>query len=63
MAVRAVAGLWSWLLSMVGTVTTAFRSWAFFVRQWSGRRRRRTATQTGVRSSFTGMEVWSPFPG
>ena len=63
MAVRVVAGLRTWLLLMVGTVTTAFCSWAFFVRQWSGRSRRRTATRTGVRSSFTGMEGWSPRPG
>ena len=62
-AVRAVPGLRTWLLSMVGTVTTAFCSWAFFVRQWSGRSRRRTATRTGVRSSFTGMEGWSPRSG
>ena len=63
MAVRAAAGLRTWLLSIVGTVTTAFCSCAFFVRQWSGRSHRRTATRTGVRSSFTGMEGWSPRPG
>ena len=51
MAVRVAARLRTWLMSMVGTVATAFCSWAFLVRQWLGRSRRRTATQTGVRSS------------
>ena len=50
-------------MSMVGAVTTAFCSWTFLVRQWSGRSRRRTATRTGVRWSLTGMEGWSPSPG
>ena len=62
MAVRVAARLRTWLRSMVGTVTTAFCSWAFLVRQWSGRSRRRTAPRTGVRSSSTGMEGWSPSP-
>ena len=63
MAVRVAARLRTWLMSMIGTVTTAFCSWAFLVRQWSGRSRRRTATRTGVRSSLTGMEGRSPSPG
>ena len=63
MAVRVAARLRTCLMSIVGTVTTAFCSWAFLVRQWSGRSRRRTATRTGVHSSLTGMEGWSPSPG
>ena len=43
-------------MSMVGTVTAAFCSWAVLARKWSGRSRRRTATRTGVRSFLTGME-------
>ena len=62
MAVRVAARLRTWLMSIVGTVTTAFCSWAFSVRQWSGRSRRRTATRTGIRSSLTDMEGWSPSP-
>ena len=60
---REAARLRTWLMSMVGTVTTTFCSWAFLVRQWSGRSRRRTATRTGVCSPLTGMEGWSPSPG
>ena len=50
-------------MSIVGTLTTVLRSWAFLVRQLGGRSFKRTATRTGVRSSFTGMDGWSPIPG